>query len=64
MALEIDAGFAQKLRNGETAPLQVIVDATNSNTALIASSYVSQIALGFAQQAQQEQIERLSLIHI
>ena len=60
LALEIDAGFAQKLRNGETAPLQVIVDATNSNTALIAASYVSQIALGFAQQAQQEQIERIA----
>jgi len=56
LALEIDAGFAQKLRKGETAPLQVIVDATNSNTALIASSYVSQIALAFAQQAQRERI--------
>ena len=53
MRIEIDAGFAQKLRKGETAPLQVIVDATNSNTALIASAYVSQIALGFAQQMQQ-----------
>ena len=60
LALEIDAGFAQKLRKGETAPLQVIVDATNSNTALIASAYVSQIALGFAQQAQQEQINRIA----
>jgi ABC-2 type transport system permease protein len=56
LALEIDAGFAQKLRKGETAPLQVIVDATNSNPALIASSYVSQIALGYAQQAQQQRI--------
>ena len=60
LALEINAGFAQKLRKGETAPLQVIVDATNSNTALIASAYVSQIALGFAQQAQQEQINRIA----
>jgi ABC-2 type transport system permease protein len=60
LALEIDAGFAQKLRSGQTAPLQVIVDATNSNTALIASAYVSQIALGFAQQAQQEQINRIA----
>ncbi len=40
----------RKLRKGETAPVQVIVDATNSNTALIASAYISQIALGFAQQ--------------
>src|SRR5271169_6435551 len=48
VGLEIDAGFAQNLRKGQTAPLQVIVDATNSNTALIASGYVTQIALGFA----------------
>jgi ABC-2 type transport system permease protein len=60
LALEIDAGFAQKLRKGETAPLQVIVDATNSNTALIASSYVSQIALGFAQQTQQQRIGQIA----
>ena len=60
LALEIDAGFAQKLRKGETAPLQVIVDATNSNTALIASAYVSQIALGFAQQTQQERIYQIA----
>jgi ABC-2 type transport system permease protein len=60
LALEIDAGFAQKLLKGETAPLQVIVDATNSNTALIASSYVSQIALGFAQQQQQQRIGRIA----
>ena len=60
LALEIDAGFAQKLRKGETAPLQVIVDATNSNTALIASSYVSQIALAFAQQAQQQRLYRVA----
>ena len=60
LAFEIDAGFAQKLRKGETAPLQVIVDATNSNTALIASSYVSQIALSFARQAQQQQINRIA----
>ena len=60
VGLEIDAGFAQKLRSGQTAPLQVIVDATNSNTALIASAYLTQIALGFAQDAQQDRIERIA----
>jgi ABC-2 type transport system permease protein len=40
--------------------LQVIVDATNSNTALIASGYVTQIALGFAQDYQQDRISRIS----
>jgi len=60
VGLEIDAGFAQKLRKGETAPLQVIVDATNSNTALIASGYISQIALGFARNYQQDRIARIA----
>jgi len=58
--IEIDAGFAQKLRSGQTAPLQVIVDATNSNTALIASGYVSQIALGFAREFQRDRIQRIA----
>ena len=49
MALVIHAGFAELLRKGQGAPLQVIVDGTNSNTALIALGYVNAIAAGFAQ---------------
>ena len=60
VGLEINAGFAQNLRKGRTAPLQVIVDATNSNTALIASGYITQIALGFAQDYQKDRIYRIS----
>ena len=60
VALEIDAGFAQSLRKGQTTPLQVIVDATNSNTALIAAGYVNQIAMGFAHDYQQDRIYRIS----
>jgi ABC-2 type transport system permease protein len=59
IGLEIHAGFAQNLRKGQTAPLQVLVDATNSNTALIASSYITQIALGFAQDYQKDRISRI-----
>jgi ABC-2 type transport system permease protein len=60
VGLEIDAGFAEKLRSGQTAPLQVIVDATNSNTALIASGYITQIAHGFAVQYQRDRINRIA----
>jgi ABC-2 type transport system permease protein len=60
VGLEINVGFAQNLRKGQTAPLQVIVDATNSNTALIASGYVTQIALGFAQSYQRDRIYRIA----
>lgn len=59
IGLEIDAGFAQKLLKGQAAPLQVIVDATNSNTALITSSYVTQIATGFARDYQLDRIGRI-----
>jgi ABC-2 type transport system permease protein len=60
VALQINAGFAENLRKGQAAPVQVIVDATNSNTALIASGYISQIALGFAKDYQKDRINRIS----
>lgn len=44
VAVVIHAGFAQALEEGRGAPLQVLVDGTNSNTALIAMGYVSSIA--------------------
>ena len=49
VALVIHAGFAELLRKGQGAPLQVIVDGTNSNTALIALGYINIIAAGFAE---------------
>ncbi len=48
VALVVHAGFAELLRKGQNASLQVIVDGTNSNTALIAIGYVNTIAAGFA----------------
>ena len=43
VAIVIQAGFAEELRKGASAPAQIIVDGTNSNTALIALGYVNQI---------------------
>jgi ABC-2 type transport system permease protein len=60
IGMQINPGFAQNLRKGHAAPLQVIVDATNSNTALIASGYINQIALGFARDYQRDRIDRIS----
>ncbi len=48
IAIVIHAGFARDLENGRSAPLQVIVDGTNSNTALIALGYISQIVAQFS----------------
>lgn len=48
MAVVIHAGFQRDLQNGKGAPLQVIVDGTNSNTALIALGYIGQIVMQFS----------------
>ena len=45
----VPPGFAELLRKGQSAPLQVLVDGTNSNTAMIALGYVGQIAGAFGQ---------------
>jgi ABC-2 type transport system permease protein len=48
IAVVIHAGFERDLSNGRSAPLQIIVDGTNSNTALIALSYINQIVAQFS----------------
>ena len=48
IAITIRPGFSELLRKGATAPVQVAVDGTNSNTALIALGYVGQVAATFS----------------
>ncbi len=60
MALEIEPGFAELLRKGQSAHLQVIVDGTNSNTALIAVGYVNQIANQFSQDYANDRLNQLT----
>ncbi len=50
IVLRFNHGFAQELRGGRTAPLQIIVDGTDSNTAMIAASYATVIAGDYSQQ--------------
>lgn len=49
VAIVVPPGFAALLRKGQSAPLQVLLDGTNSNTALIALGYVSEIATAYGQ---------------
>jgi len=58
IAIEIDRGFSQNLQAGQTAPVQVIVDASNSNTALVALGYLGQIGAQFSQAQQIDRIDR------
>lgn len=58
VAIEIDSGFAQRLRNGHGASVQVIIDSSNSNTALVALGYISRIGARFAQSYQIDRLQR------
>ena len=60
MAIRINAGFAGNIRKGQTAHVQVIVDSTNSNTALVGLGYVNEIAANFATEYQKEFLSRTS----
>ena len=60
IAIQIDPQFAALLRKGDNAPLQVIVDGTNSNTALIALGYVGEIAARYAQDYQSDLLGRIA----
>jgi ABC-2 type transport system permease protein len=49
LGIVLPPGFAELLRKGQTSPIQILVDGTNSNTALIALGYVGQIAGSFGE---------------
>ncbi len=50
VGITIHPRFAADLLKGQPAPLQVVVDGTNSNTALIALGYVGQIVATYSSQ--------------
>jgi ABC-2 type transport system permease protein len=41
-------GFSRDIKRGDTAPVQVLIDGSNSNTAAILSSYVNQVVASFS----------------
>ncbi|RFO94662.1 hypothetical protein DIC66_22405 [Rhodoferax lacus] len=49
VGIVVPPGFASLLRAGWASPVQVLLDGTNSNTALIALGYVNQICSSFGQ---------------
>jgi drug efflux transport system permease protein len=60
IAIKINAGFSELLRKNDSAPIQVILDGTNSNTALIALGYVTDVASQFADEYERDRMERVS----
>ena len=59
IAIIIHAGFAQALLKGQAAPVQVLLDGTNSNSALVALGYANQIVSTFSQRYATEFLYRM-----
>ncbi|HEY9073467.1 MAG TPA: ABC transporter permease, partial [Desulfobaccales bacterium] len=58
MALWIQWDFAQQLRRGKSGKLQVIVDATDSNAALIVTRYASTVIGDYSQEQMQARLQQ------
>src|SRR5580704_19041274 len=58
LAIQILPGFSELVRKGQTAPMQVILDGTNSNTALVALGYINEIANTYAQEYARDNLMR------
>jgi ABC-2 type transport system permease protein len=58
VGIVVPPGFAELLHKGQSAPLEVLLDGTNSNTALIALGYVGEISGAYGQAAALELAQR------
>jgi ABC-2 type transport system permease protein len=56
--LRMNRGFSEALRSGRDAPLQMILDGTDSNTAGIALNYAGRIAARFSDRVRMDQTSR------
>jgi ABC-2 type transport system permease protein len=59
VALVIPVGFAGKIESGREAPVQLIVDGSDSNTATIAMGYANVIAMVYSQDVALDKIRRM-----
>src|SRR4030042_1249181 len=62
LSIEIPADFSRKLKKGDTTVVQIILDGTESNTALIALGYHNQILSEFSTQLLVKRLNRAGMI--
>jgi ABC-2 type transport system permease protein len=62
MALRLPHDFSRLLKSSQTAPVQVIVDATDSNAALIVGRYAANVIADFSLEIMQERLARLGAV--
>ncbi|HTP64563.1 MAG TPA: ABC transporter permease [Geobacteraceae bacterium] len=61
IALVVPYDFARRIETGEKAPVQAIIDGSDSNTATIALGYAQGVALSYSRDVMLEQARRVGL---
>ncbi len=62
VSIEIPSGFSRKVKKGDTAAIQIILDGTESNTAMIALGYLGQIISDYSNTMLLERLNRSGMI--
>ncbi|OGP95077.1 MAG: ABC transporter permease [Deltaproteobacteria bacterium RBG_16_47_11] len=62
VGIEIPNDFSRKLKKGDTATVQIVLDGSESNTALIALGYANQILSEFSTQVLVKRLNRAGMI--
>ncbi len=62
VSMEIPTDFSKKLKKGDTATVQIVLDGSESNTALIALGYANQILSDFSTQVLVRRLNRAGMI--
>jgi len=58
VGMEIGGDFSRELKKGNTAPLQILIDGTNSNSAGVVSGYINQLLSSYNLRVSQKLIQR------
>jgi ABC-2 type transport system permease protein len=61
VSIEIPTDFSRKLKKGDTATVQIVLDGTDSNTALVALGYANQILSEFSSQLLVKRLNRAGM---
>ncbi len=62
LSIEIPSGFSRKVKKGDTGTLQILVDGTESNTAMIALGYMGQILSDYSTAVMLKKLNQAGLI--
>ncbi len=62
LSIEIPSGFSRKLKKGDTASVQILIDGSESNTAMIALGYISRILSDYSTMVLVKRLNRAGMI--